>query len=277
MAAIEDLSGRRKYLPLYRKWQTEIAPDNPRMITDLLELIEVELTIATSSEPWPYELRADEPLIMIANHPYGLSDGMVACALAEQLNRPYKVLINNDLLKIPEIRPYSLPIDFSESREAMKTNLRSRAEAKELLASGTTIIVFPAGGVATAPNPFGKAEELPWKTFTARLVQLTRASVLPVFFPGQNSAIFHAVSRLSLTLRLSLLLSEFRRFPYNPFTVHVGNIIRFDQLEHANDRARLSDELYRRVQELNPDAPDDPELIPMPRPLSERPKYPGLT
>jgi putative hemolysin len=31
-----------------------------------------------------------------------------------------------------------------------------------------TIIIFPAGGVATAPKGFGKAQDLPWKMFPAK-------------------------------------------------------------------------------------------------------------
>lgn len=265
IAAIEDLSGRRHYLPLYRRWQTEIVGKSPRIMSDCLDLIEVDLRVE-SREAWPPKIPDGMPLVMIANHPFGIGDGMVALALAEQLRRPYRVLINNDLLKIPEIRPYSLPIDFSETREATEMNLRSRAEARRLLKEGVTIIVFPAGGVATAPNPFGRAQELPWKTFTARLIQLAEAAVLPVFFEGQNSPLFHAVSRFSLTMRLSLLVSEFRHFPKKPCTARVGAVTPFKEFKHRDDRKALTDELYMMVQRLRPDADrlHDDDLRPLP-------------
>jgi len=273
IGAIEDLSGRRHYLPLYRRWQTEIIGKSRRIMSDCLKLIDVDLNVESRS-PWPPRIPDGMPLVMIANHPFGIGDGMMAVALAEQLGRPYRVLINNDLLKIPEIRPYSLPIDFSESREATEMNLRSRAEARRLLMEGTTIIVFPAGGVATAPNPFGRAQELPWKTFAARLVQLAQAAVLPVYFEGQNSALFHAVSRISLTLRLSLLVSEFRHFSGKPHTVRVGTVTPFKELKSRDDRKALIDELYVMVQRLRPDANglSDEELRPVP--ASQRVRYP---
>src|SRR5690606_4554408 len=137
---------------------------------------------------------------------------------------------------------------------------------RRLLMEGTTIIVFPAGGVATAPNPFGRAQELPWKTFAARLVQLAQAAVLPVYFEGQNSALFHAVSRISLTLRLSLLVSEFRHFSGKPHTVRVGTVTPFKELKSRDDRKALIDELYVMVQRLRPDANglSDEELRPVP-------------
>lgn len=276
IGAIEDLSGRRRFLPLYQRWRTEIVgnPDR-RMMEDMLGLIDVTLK-PTSNKPWPPRIDPGTPLVLIANHPFGLADGIISLVLAEQLDRPYRVLINNDLLRVPEVRPHSIPIDFSETREAMQMNLASRAEAKRLLKEGVTIVVFPAGGVATAANPFGSAEELPWKTFTARLVQLAQASVLPVFFPGQNSPLFHLASRLSLTLRLSLLVSEFRRFPDQEFPAYVGDIVPFENSKHGADRKALTNELYLLVQRLNPDATNKPDADLLPTPLKDRPRYPGL-
>ena len=101
--------------------------------------------------------------------------GIAILSLAEQLGRPFRVMINSELLKVPEIAPYSLPVDFSESREALRNNMAVRHEALRLLKEGTTIVIFPGGGVATAPKGFGRAEDLPWKMFPARLIQEGRA------------------------------------------------------------------------------------------------------
>lgn len=273
IATIEDISGRRKILPYYQKWRRDYVGKSPTMMGDGLDLINVQRQVH-SKTPWPPQVPDGLPLVMIANHPFGIGDGVTALSLAEQLGRPFRVLINRDLLRVPEARPYALPIDFSESREAVEINLRSRAEARRLLKEGVTIIIFPAGGVATAANPLGKAEELPWKTFAARLVQLAEASVLPVFFEGQNSMLFHAVSRLSLTLRLSLLVSEFRHMPGSTFNIHVGAVTPFSELPNRANRMELTRELYLMVRRLDPDAlaKTDEELEPTP--LDKRPNYP---
>lgn len=273
IATIEDISGRRKILPYYQQWRRDYVGKSPTMMGDGLDLIKVQRKVH-SKTPWPPQVPDGLPLVMIANHPFGIGDGVTALSLAEQLGRPFRVLINRDLLRVPEARPYALPIDFSESREAVEINLRSRAEARRLLKEGVTIIIFPAGGVATAANPLGKAEELPWKTFAARLVQLAEASVLPVFFEGQNSMLFHAVSRLSLTLRLSLLVSEFRHMPGSTFNIHVGAVTPFSELPNRANRMELTRELYLMVRRLDPDAlaKTDEELEPTS--LDKRPNYP---
>lgn len=249
---IEQLSGRDYFVPLYETWRNEVIGKSDTIIFDMLNLLEVKLNLHCQKEGWPFKIAPEEPLVIVANHPFGIGDGIAILALAEQLKRPFKILINQDLLKVPEMKPYSIPIDFSEGREAMETNMRSRKETLELLKQGTTIIIFPAGGVATAKNPFGKAEELPWKNFTARLIRSAQASVLPIYFEGQNSFFFHLVSQFSMTLRISLLIAEFRKFAGSEVNVHIGDIIPFEGLEYNHDRKALTKELFDLVHNLAP-------------------------
>ena len=247
---IEGLSGREKFLPLYRYWRNHVVPKSHRPYGEVLDLVDVKLKIKTVGQAWPPAVPAGTPLVIIANHPYGIGDGIAILAMAEQMGRPFKVLINNQLLRVPEIRPYSLPIDFEETREAQVTNLATRKEALAMLAAGKTLIVFPAGGVATAKTPFGRAVDLPWKLFTARLIQSAKASVLPVWFEGQNGPLFQLASKFSLTLRLSLLVSEFRRFAGSTLRVNVGAIVPYAGLKNAGDRKLLTQELHDLVHAL---------------------------
>src|SRR5690606_8497676 len=150
---VEGLSGRRQLLALYDTWKTAIVGQSQWVWSDLLALINLKVDLSTGD--WPPKNLPDGPLVMIANHPFGIGDGLAVLSLAEQLGRPYRILINNELLKVPEVRPYSLPIDFEETEAALRNNMKMRAEALELLKDGVTIIVFPGGGVATARRPFG--------------------------------------------------------------------------------------------------------------------------
>lgn len=247
---LERLAGRDYFAPLYDRWRSDTLAGNERIIRPMLGLIGVDLEIIAAH--WPPLVAPGQPLVLVANHPFGILDGIAALTLAEDLGRPFKVLINQELMKVPELRPFSLPIDFRETREAQATNLKTRGEAIKALGEGTTIIVFPAGGVATAPKPFGRAVELPWKLFTARMIQAARASVLPVYFEGQCGPLFHIASRVSMTLRLSLIIREFRRSVGNRIVARVGDIVPFEALEHRGDRKALMTELYARVHALAP-------------------------
>lgn len=245
---VETLSGRQQLLDLYEIWKHTFVGSSPNIWSDLLAMINLNVSVAEGEWP-PRDLPAG-PLVMIANHPYGIGDGLAILSLAESLGRPFKILINNELLKMPEVRPYSLPVDFEETKDALKTNMETRKEALRLLAEGTTIIVFPGGGVATATKPFGRAQELPWKTFTAKMIRSSKATVLPIYFDGQNSWLFHLVSRFSLTLRLSLYVREFRRILGSVITARAGAPITFETMSQFSDQKQIMDFLQSEVMRM---------------------------
>ncbi|MFK0691195.1 lysophospholipid acyltransferase family protein [Mesorhizobium sp. IMUNJ 23033] len=266
--SIEGLSGRDHFAALYDFWRRQVAPSGDRVFSRMLELIDVKVR---SADQWPPAKLPETPLVIVANHPFGIGDGIAVLSLAEQLARPFRVMIHKDLLKIREMEPYSLPIDFSETKDALRNNMAVRHEAVRLLKEGVTIVVFPAGGVATAPKGFGRARDLPWKMFPARLVQDARASVIPMHFSGQNGRLFHLVSgpmnmaerdgrvakfvgKASLTLRISLLIHEFARLSGKSIDVRVGDVLSWSELEPLRDRKALLERLYRGVFDLAPAA-----------------------
>ena len=267
---LERLSGVHKHMQVYDIWRRDIAPYHPRKMNELLRMLDVQLQI--DAPVWPPDIATAAPVVMVANHPFGIGDGIALAAMAEQLDRPYKVLINTEFLRIKEFHQHCLPIDFSNTREAIATNLATRKAALQSLAAGETLLVFPAGTVATAPMVFGRAQEVPWKMFTAALVQKAQANVLPVFFEGQNSALFHAASHISASARMSLLIAEFRRFPGSRPVLRCAGLIPFETLPVAGGRQELTDALFLAVHRLAPWAQGktDAQLLP-PYKLRQRP------
>lgn len=247
---LERLSGVHRLMHVYEQWRNDVAGSYPQKMNELLRMLDTRLDI--SGVPWPPQIAQDKPLVMIANHPFGIGDGIAFAAMAEKLERRYKVLINTEFERIDAFRDHCLPIDFGNTKEAMRTNLETRKSALRALKGGETLLVFPAGTVATAPFVFGRAQEVPWKTFTAGLVQKAQANVLPVFFEGQNSFLFHAASHINASLRMSLLIAEFRRFPKSSLKIRVGALKHFEDFAHGDDRQRLTDELFLCVHHLAP-------------------------
>ncbi|WP_313528598.1 lysophospholipid acyltransferase family protein [Shinella sp.] len=246
--SMEGLAGRNRYARIYDTWRHSIVGTSARVFGDMLELINVRLNVQGA---WPPVDLPEGPVVIVANHPFGIGDGIAVLALAEQLGRPFKVMIHNDLLKVPEMQPYSLPVSFEETKEALALNMKTRAEAVRLLKEGTTVIVFPAGGVATAKKVFGRAEDLPWKMFPAKLIQAAQANVIPVYFEGQNGRIFHLASKVSLTLRLSLLIREFRRLSGSTIAARIGAVLSWAELD-SGDRKTLTARLYDAVFAMAP-------------------------
>lgn len=234
----------------YDAWRAEFASYQGDAMNRLLAVYDIHLDI--HGAPWPPQRAPGRPLLLVANHPFGVPDGIAMLALGERLGRPVKILINTDLLRIPEMQGFSLPIDFAETREALRINAASGREAVARLQAGETIAIFPSGGVATARWPFGHAGDLAWKTFVAKLVHKARADVAPFYFAGQNSWLFQAASQVSLFLRLSMLVPEALRRVGRSMDVHAGAPIGYEEMEPITDRLALTDMLRRRIFALAP-------------------------
>ncbi len=185
------------------------------------------------------------PLVVISNHPFGVLDGIVMCALMRRARSDFLVLTNAVLLRAPEMRDHMLPIDFTETMEAQRANVTSRARALAHLQNGGCVVIFPAGAISTSPDRLGRlpAVDPPWTPYLARLVQSAKAPVAPIYFHGQNSRLFQIVSHISPLLRLALFFHELRRRIGARCEVEIGQTIPFDQLAHLRDRKALVETL----------------------------------
>jgi len=196
------------------------------------------------------------PLVVVANHPFGVLDGVIICHLVNRVRSDFRILTNAVLNRADEVKEFLLPVDFTESDQALETNLKSRAAAKHLLMNGGCLIVFPAGGVSTTPSLWHKrAVDAEWKNLTARLISQGKADVVPVFFAGQNSRLFQLASHLSMTLRLSLLFREVRDSVGGEVVVRIGEVIPFATLASMTDRQKLMNYLRDATYALGQDLP----------------------
>jgi putative hemolysin len=250
---IELIGGRSRLVQLYEHWRAQWPRSGMSLWSSALYWLGVSMEVG--GEPWPPPLERQERLVIIANHPFGLLDGIAVCALAEKLGRPFKILAHRQLMRVPEAIPYFLPIDFNESDEAMRNNIEARRLALAALHAGETIVIFPAGGVSTAPlkfplRRFARADDLPWKNFAYRLIRSAEATVLPLYFVGQNGPMFHAASKISLAWRIALLVGELNKRRGKPLHVRVGRPIPWAEVAALPSAALAMRELRRRVYAL---------------------------
>lgn len=244
--AVEVATGRVQLERIYRALKQEpVVVD--AFFRDALRLGQIRVEqdgLAAHNIP------TDGPLVLVANHPFGLIDGLMLCDLAMRCRGSFQILLNARLCRDVDLAPYFLPIDFNETRAALATNIATKRTALETLANNGTVLIFPGGGVATAPPRGGRAEELPWTTFAAKLVHHAHATVLPVYFHGQNSRLFHVASAFGDTVRLAVLLFEARNKLGKTLRMTVGEPLPYAHLQRYGHRVELTEFLQRKTLEL---------------------------
>ena len=247
---MENTTGRLRLIKRADGYETEVA--NGRDFWSVMaERYGLTLDVVGGSL---VNIPREGPVIMIANHPYGILDGlMMGHMLSERRDGDFRILAHRVFRKAEDLNRIILPISFDETREAMQTNIATRKEALRYLGAGGAIGIFPGGTVSTAAKPFSHPMDPGWRSFTARMVGKSKAAVVPVFFDGHTSRLFHIASHLHYTLRMGLLIREFKKRVDTPVRVVIGEPIPREKLDPlATDSRAMMDFLRRSTYELSP-------------------------
>jgi len=249
---IERISGQPELKRMYLKHQNHPVPGESFWEAAVRQL---QLNVELNEEALG-EIPSTGAVIVVANHPFGVLDGLVICWLIARVRKDFKVLTNALLNRAEEIKPFLLPIDFEETKAALETNIKTRAEARAVLEKRGCVVIFPGGTVSTTPTMLARTAKDPeWKTFTARMIVQGKAPVVPVFFAGQNSRMFQMASHVSMTLRLALLFKEVHDRIGTDMVVRVGKRIPYETLKAIGDRKQLMEFLRESTYALADQVP----------------------
>lgn len=268
---VERATGQRKLRELYRTFRAEGGTAS-MFWSEMMRRAAIRLEFDRAAMA---AIPATGPLLVVANHPYGLVDGFALCWLISQVRPDFKLLINSVLVQAPETAGHLLPLDFSGTREAMTANVASRVAARRHLEEAGALLVFPGGAISTAPDRWGRrpAMDGPWQPIVGQLAQRGRCAVVPVFFEGQNSRLFQVVSHYSVTLRLALMAGEIRRRFGTRVGMAIGDVIPPGELAGFTDRAALAGELCRRTYALGGiDTTVPGTIVPWPKAIRDKPR-----
>src|SRR6056300_1458315 len=179
--SIEKITGQPRIRKIYFDYvNDELPPQN--FWSDALRRLDISIDLTRSYvDGIAASIPATGQVLVIANHPYGVIDGLVLCALMAEVRQDYKIITHRVLRQAPAVMDKILPIDFDETEVALKTNLVSRRQALKHLESGGAIIIFPAGAISLLRNIAGVASDAPWKSFVAKLAMQPDTTTVPFY------------------------------------------------------------------------------------------------
>ncbi len=224
---LELLTGKLHLLRKVRQFEKMGIPVGQPFWKQALDLLGINLLTKQSEIA---KIPKKGSLVITANHPHGLVDGMVLAELIGKVRTDYKILTRSLLTGVKQIDQFMIPVPFDHEENALKKSLEMRKSAMDHLEKGGVIVVFPSGKVASSETMFGNVVEGDWNPFTAKLIQKSGANVLPIFFPGSNSRIYQIANQVSATLRQGLLIYEVVHAMNKPQSPFVGSLIKQDEI-----------------------------------------------
>tara|TARA_Y100001968_G_scaffold111090_1_gene100583 strand:+ start:627 stop:1460 length:834 start_codon:yes stop_codon:yes gene_type:complete len=246
----ELLTGKLKLKKLYDEYLSENRP--PQLFWDDA-VTKLDLKLITNFKKNSY-IPSKGKLIVIANHAFGVADGVSICSVLSKVRQDYKMVTHKVLRQADAVKDKILPIDFNETKEALLTNINTRKEAEKVLLNDGVIVLFPSGRIATKKNlnKNTKADDGEWKQWVSKLILKTKSPVLPIFFDGQNSQWYHMANKLGLTFRYSLCMYELKRKIGDSINMYFGSIISYEDLAEIGDIKEITLHLRSVTYSLDP-------------------------
>lgn len=190
------------------------------------------------------------PLLVVANHPHGILDGLLLAVLLRMVRKDVKILGNHLLARIPELADLIVGVDPFGGRSAHTNNLSPLRAAISWLQEGGVLLMFPAGEVSARTWRHRRVQDKAWSQTLAALQRRTQANVLPIWIDGQNSRLFQGVGLIHPRLRTLLLVRELLRKRNSTVPIKVGNMVPATQLTRFDTARELVSYLRLRCEIL---------------------------
>ncbi len=228
--AIEWCTGKLTILRMVNKFEKKNEYyRGQRFWGGALEVMGIDLT---TPEEQIARIPKTGPVVVVANHPHGMVDGMILAELIGQVRSDYRILTRSVLTGLDEAATsFMIPVPFPHDPEAQAKMLEMRGKAMDHLKNGGVVALFPSGVVMSSDDWFGPAIEQEWNVFTAKMIRRSGARVVPIFFPGSNSRAYQIANKMSAILRQGLLLHEIVRSCNKPQSPVIGDPVSDEDMQ----------------------------------------------
>ncbi|MCI1778452.1 MAG: lysophospholipid acyltransferase family protein [Bacteroidales bacterium] len=188
--------------------------------------------------------------IIVSNHPYGAIDGLMIFSRIGKVRPDIKSLSNFILSSIPNLSDLFLPVNPFTDNPGLKSSLKGLRMAVTHLKEGGALCLFPAGEVSSNGRHGKIVQDIVWKDSVMKIIAKAEVPVIPLFFGGQNSALFHFLGKIHPLLRTIRLPMELANKKDKVISFKIGAPVLPSELDDFSDPGLLGRYLRNRTYAL---------------------------
>ena len=205
-------------------------------IDRLFQTLEVELEF----DPKELEnIPKTGPFIVVANHPFGALDGLALIKAIATVRPDFKVMANFLLQSVEPIKNHFLSVNPFEEMKGAYNNIAGLKAALLHVEAGLPLGIFPAGEVSTFQGDLKTIADRKWQNSAIKIVKKSKVPVVPLYFDGANSRIFHLLGLIHPGLRTLALPSEMLKKKGKSIALRIGKPIAPKDLEMFTNADQL--------------------------------------
>lgn len=185
----------------------------------------------------------------VANHPFGLLDGLILTYIVSGKYGSLKAIANDAFMLIPQLHPFIAAVNVFDgsSKEYLKA-------LDKVYNTEVPITHFPAGEVSRLFKR--KVQDTKWqKSFITKSIA-TQRDIIPVRFYGRNSNLFYTIFitrrllGINLNLELLLLPREFFKKQNKSIRVKIGKPIPHQTFDNSKSHWDWAQNVRKRLYSL---------------------------
>lgn len=235
-SVVEWATGLAKLDKIYQKRPEHLSSFEFMRYTLAALNIEYDLSLGAIDN-----IPKEGPVVVVANHPLGAIEGVILAELIGAVRQDVKVLANEMLKRLPEIQELFIGVNVFGGQKAKVTNSMAVRDANQHLSDGGVLIIFPAGEVSSYPKGSRQLVDIEWRNSVAKFVKHSKATTVPIFINGKNSALFYGVGRIHPLFRTALLGRELLNKKSTRISISIGNPILFSEVSgFENDKGMVN-------------------------------------
>ncbi len=205
-------------------------------IDRLFQTLEVELEF----DPKELEnIPKTGPFIVVANHPFGALDGLALIKAIAAVRPDFKVMANFLLQSVEPIKNHFLSVNPFEEMKGAYNNIGGLKAALLHIEAGLPLGIFPAGEVSTFQGDLKTIADRKWQNSAIKIIKKSKVPVVPLYFDGANSRIFHLLGLIHPGLRTLALPSEMLKKKGKTIALRIGKPIASKDLEMFTNADQL--------------------------------------
>ncbi|WP_257288179.1 MULTISPECIES: lysophospholipid acyltransferase family protein [unclassified Endozoicomonas] len=258
-AAAEWLLGLKTIDQIYKKEVNEEYPSDD-FLKLVLKIFNIQHQVASGRLD---SIPATGSSVIVANHPFGGIEGVALADLLLQIRPDVKVLTNELLCRIHELKGLFIGVDII-STNVRKKNVNAIEEARKWVAEGHQLLIFPAGEVSSLDLSLKQVTDPKWRNTAARIIRQTQAKVTPVFIDGQNGWLFQAMGLIHPRLRTVRLIRELLNKRGSTLSFRIGRKLDDSDYQSMSSDSALTNYLRLHTYLLSTHKPSQTKRVSMP-------------
>lgn len=173
---------------------------------NFIDLVLDELKVDVElSEEMLRNIPTTGPCVVVANHPFGIVDGLIFIKALRAVRPDAKIMANHMLAMIPEMREFMIEVDPFGTNESTTRNISGLKSALRWLRDDHLLGVFPAGEVASLQVKRRMVRDPNWSTTVAGIIRRAKCPAVPLFIKGRHGVLFNALGLVHPRLRTVMI------------------------------------------------------------------------